>query len=195
MLEQLLNIIQQQGQQSVVNNPAVPNEHNNEVLGDAGNSIMSGLQQALAGGGLSQVMRMFGQGGSGNISSMLNNPLVQQIIQQFTGNLTGKYNVGASQASQLSESLIPQVLSGLAGKVNDPNDSSVDINSVMRSLSGESASGIDFQSVLNKFQGGGLDADGDGDTDLQDIIAKVSGGAKTGGGGSGIMDMMKGLLN
>ncbi|HLO82030.1 MAG TPA: hypothetical protein VK166_13775 [Chitinophagaceae bacterium] len=195
MLDQLLNLIQQQGQESVVNNPAIPNNYNNDVLGEAGNSIMSGLQQALAGGGLTQVMNMFSQGSSGNgISSLLNNPMVQNIVQQFTGKLTNQYNVSADQASQVSESLIPQVLSSFAGKVTDPNDSSIDINGVMQSLTGGNTSGIDFQGLLNKFQGAGGDFDGDGDVDLQDIIARVSGGASQSGGAGGLMDMIKGFM-
>ncbi len=59
MLEQLLDLIKQQGEETVVRNPAIPNEQNNQVLSEAGNSIMKGLQGALAGGGLSQVMKLF----------------------------------------------------------------------------------------------------------------------------------------
>lgn len=190
MLDQLLNLIQQQGQQTVVENPAIPNQYNSEVLGEAGNSIMSGLQQALAGGGLTQVMSMFSQGGSqSGAGSLLNNPMVQNIIQQFTGKLTNQFSVSPDQASQVSQSLIPQVLSGFAGKVADPNDQSLDINGVMQSLIGGNASGIDFQGLLSKFQGAGGDVDGDGDADIQDIMARISGG-----GGGGLMDMVKGMF-
>jgi hypothetical protein len=196
MLDQLLNLIQQQGQQSVIDNPAVPNEYNQDVLGEAGNSITNGLQQALAGGGLAQVMNMFSQGGSsgGGMASLLSNPMVQGIISQFTGSLTNRFNVDPSQAAGISQSLIPQVLSNFAGKVADPNDSSLDINGVMQSLTGGNTSGIDFQSLLTKFQGAGGDFDGDGDVDLQDIIARVSGGVSQSGGAGGLMDMIKGFM-
>ena len=182
-----MNIIQQSGQQEVVNNPAIPNEYNDQVMSEAGNSIVGGLQQALSGGGLAQVMKLFGQGGSQNgISSLVSNPLVQNIISQFTGKLSGQFNLDHSQASQVSSNLIPQVLQNLAGKVKDPNDNSVDINGVMQSLTGGQSSGIDFSNLLNKFSG---DVDGDGDTDLQDIMAKMSGGS-----GGGVLDMVKGLF-
>lgn len=192
MLDQLMNLLQEKGQQDVVNNPAIPNEHNNEVLGEAGNSIMSGLQQALAGGGLGQIMKMFGQGGSGGggIASLMSNPMVLNMIQSFTGKLTNQFNVNPAQAQQVSANLIPDVLSGFAGKVTDPNDTSIDINGVMQSLSGGNAGGIDFQGILSKFQGQGGDADGDGDVDLNDIMAKLGGGGQAGG----LMDMVKGFL-
>lgn len=195
MLEQLLDLIKQHGQDSVVSNPAISNEQNSQVLSEAGNSIMSGLQGALAGGGLSQVMKLFGGGGSG-AGSILDNPLVQNIMQSFTGKLTNQYQLNPAQASQVSSNLIPQVLQGLSGKVADSNDTSLDINGVMQSLTGGQAGGINFQDLMQKFQGAGGDVDGDGDTDLQDIIARVSGGAKqASGSGGGLMDMMKGLLS
>jgi hypothetical protein len=191
MLDQLLQIIQQQGQQSVVANPAIPNDQNSAVLGEAGSSIMGGLQQAISGGGLSQVMSMFSQGSSTNgVNALLSNPLVQSIVQKFSGNLTSQHNIDPTQASQVGQQLIPSVLSGLAGRVTDPNDSSIDINGVMRSLAGDGAAGIDFQGILSKFQAG--DVDGDGDSDLQDVIARLSGGAS--GSGSGLMDMVKGFF-
>lgn len=195
MLEQLLDLIKQQGQQSVVQNPAIPNEHNAQVLGEAGNSIISGLQGALAGGGLSQVMKLLGGGGAAG-NGILDNPIVQNIMQSFTGKLTNQFNVSPAQAVQVSSSLIPQVLQGLSGKVTDANDPSIDINGVMQSLTGGHTSGINFQDLLQKFQGAGGDVDGDGDTDLQDIIARVSGGASQSAGGTGgLVDMMKGLFN
>jgi hypothetical protein len=198
MLEQLLELIQQQGQQQVVQNPAIPNEHNSAVLSEAGNSIMNGLQQALAGGGLSHVMSLFsGNGSSGNnLAGMMNNPVVQNIVQSFMGKLTGQFQVNPVQAQQVSNNLIPQVLQGLAGRVSDPNDTSIDINSVMHSLTGGQSGGIDFQGLMQKFQGQGGDVDGDGDTDLQDIIAKVSSGAQQSSGtGGGVLDIVKGLFN
>lgn len=197
MLEQLMDLIKQQGEESVVRNPAIPNEQNSQVLGEAGNSIINGLQGALAGGGLSQVMKLFGGGsGDGNGNGIMDNPIVQNIMQSFTAKLTNQFNINPAQAVQVSSSLIPQVLQGLTGKVANANDSSLDINSVMQSLTGGQTSGINFQDLLQKFQGAGGDVDGDGDSDLQDIIARVSGGAnKSAGSGGGLADMVKGLFN
>lgn len=65
----------------------------------------------------------------------------------------------------------------------------------MSSLTGGQTGGINFQDMLQKFQGAGGDVDGDGDTDLQDIIAKVSGGAQqSAGAGGGIGGILKGLF-
>lgn len=194
MLDQLMQLISQHGQESVVNNNDVPNEHNEAVMQEAGGSIFNGLQNALAGGGLSQVMNIFNNGGQqGGVSSLVSNPLVQNIIQQLTGNLSNKFNLSPAAAQNVSNSLVPGVLSNLASKANDPNDSSVDVNGIFSSLTGGAASGVDFQGLMGKFSGG-LDRDGDGDTDLQDIIGTVTNAAKGQQGGGGIMDTLSGLF-
>ena len=166
MIEQLLNLIQQQGQDAVVNNPAVPNEHNNQVMSEAGSSIFNGLQQAMAGGGLSQITSLLGgSGGSSSLASLASNPLVQNMIQSFAGKITGQYNVNAANAQQIGSDLIPQVLSRLGGQVNDPANNSIDINSVVSSLTG-GAGGAGISSLLNQFTGGGSSEGQGGLTDL-----------------------------
>jgi hypothetical protein len=203
MLDQLLKTIVSQGQQQVVENPAIPNELNQQVIGEAGNSIFDGLQGALAGGGLSQIMQLFsggGQQGQGaGLASLLSNPLVQNIVQSFTGKLTNQYNLSPEAATQVGNQLIPDVLSRFGQQVSDPNDSSIDINGVIQSLTGGKAGGFDFGSLASRFASGGMgkDVDGDGDVDLQDIIASVSGAASNArgnSGGGGIMDMIGQLM-
>ena len=202
MLDQLLKTLVSQGQQYVIQNPEIPNEYNQQVLGEAGNSIFSGLQGMLANGGLSQIMNLLSGGGStqqnqaGGISSLLTNPMVQNIIQSFTGKLTQQYNLSPAAAQNVGNSLIPDVLQRFSQQVSDPNDSSVDFNSVIQSLTGGQAGGTNFNDLASRFSNMGGDTDGDGDTDLQDIIASVSGGARSQqqSGGGGIMDMISGLL-
>lgn len=202
MLDQLLKTLVSQGQQHVIQNPEIPNEYNQQVLGEAGNSIFSGLQGMLANGGLSQIMNLLSGGGStqqnqaGGISSLLTNPMVQNIIQSFTGKLTQQYNLSPAAAQNVGNSLIPDVLQRFSQQVSDPNDSSVDFNSVIQSLTGGQAGGTNFNDLASRFSNMGGDTDGDGDTDLQDIIASVSGGARSQqqSGGGGIMDMISGLL-
>ena len=50
MFEQLMEIIKTHSTETIINNPAVPNEHNETVMQEAGNSVTSTLQQMLASG-------------------------------------------------------------------------------------------------------------------------------------------------
>lgn len=206
MLENLFNLVKEQGLDSVINNPEVPNDQNDAVLASATDSVAGGLQSALASGGLQSVLSMFGGGNNsgGGIGSLLSNPIVQSIIGNFTNKLTSEHGISSNQASGIAGNLIPSVISSLIGKTTNPGDSSFDMNSIISSLTGggqaaqAGGNGFDFNGILSKFTRGGLDTDGDGQVELTDIISKVTGGAQQQqqqqAGGGGILDVIKGFM-
>ncbi len=203
MLENLFNLVQEQSAEAVINNPAVPNDQNSAVIASATHSVADGLQSALAGGGLQNVLSLFGGNSNAGGSSLLNNPIVSSIIGNFTQKLVSNHGVDSNQASGIAGSLIPGVLSNLIGRTNNPNDSSFDINSIIGSLTGGSqaqagGNGFDLSGILSKFTGGGgLDSDGDGQVEISDIISKVTGGAQqaqTQQAGGGLFDVIKGFI-
>ena len=206
MLENLFSLIQEQGQDDVINNPTVPNEQNNAVLASATSSVAEGFQGVLAGGGLQNILSLFGGGGnSGNgngIAGLMNNPIVQSIISNFTGKLTNNHGISSDQAGGIANSLIPNVISKLINRTNDPSDNGFDINSIIGSLTGGAnqggGGGFDLSSLVSNIGGGGLDANGDGKVGLDDIISKVTNGARQQqtqqAGGGGIMDLIQGFM-
>ncbi|GAB2830505.1 hypothetical protein [Ferruginibacter profundus] len=205
MLEELFNLVKGNAQESVINNPVIPNEQNNAVIASATHSVAEELQGTLAGGGLQNVLSLFGGGGANGGSSLLNNPIVSNIISNFTNKLTNDHGIESNQASGIASSLIPGVLSNLISRTNNPNDNGFNINSIIGSLTGGGAQqagggGFDLGGLVSKFTGGGgLDTDGDGKVELSDIISKVTGGAQQAqqaqaGGGGGLMDMIKGFM-
>lgn len=199
MLENLFNLIKEQSVSDVIDNPIIPNEKNDAVIGDATSSVAESFQGVLAGGGLQNILSLFGGNqNSGSASSLLNNPIVGNIITSFTNKLTANHGIAGDQASGIANNLIPGVISSLISKTNNPNDSSFDINSIIGSLTGGttgSGGGIDLQGLMGKFTSGGLDANGDGQVGLDDIISKVSGGAQQQqAGGGGLFDMIKGFM-
>lgn len=207
MLENLFNLIKEQGQDSVIENPAIPNEQNDAVLADATHSVADGLQGVLAGGGLQNVLSLFNkENGNGNGGGgLLNNPIVSNIISNFTNKLTNKHGIAGEQASGIANNLIPGVLSKLVNRTNDPNNSSFDLSGIIGSLTGDGnnqstvGNGFDLASLVSKFTNGGLDVNGDGKVGFDDVMSKITGGAKqqqeqaqTGGGG--LMDIIKGFI-
>lgn len=156
MIENLIQLIRQQGAEPVVNNPEVPNEYNNAVLADATQSIVSGLQQSLAGGGLQSVLSLFTGAGNTNAASagmagLLSNPAVAGIVTTFVQKLVSNYGISAGQANNIAGSLIPAVLNNLARKTNDPGDPSFNINGIFNTLTGGNTGGFDLQGLLNQF--------------------------------------------
>ena len=63
MLENLLALVKQHAGEAVINNPAIPNEQNDAVIKETTQSITGGLQNMLASGGISDVLKMFGGAG------------------------------------------------------------------------------------------------------------------------------------
>lgn len=208
MLDQLVNLVKQFGGEAVVNNPQIPNEQNDNVMAEATHSITGGLQNAIAGGGLQNVLGLLsGQGGQGG-SGIMGNSIVQSIIGSFAGKLLSKYGISPQIAGPLATSLIPNVINGLVSKTNDPNDSSFNLQSILGSLTGQGAQpqaggggGFDIAGILSSLTGGGQQqaaqpqAGGGG---LQDIIAQFTGGAlqqreqQTQQGG--LFDIIKGFM-
>jgi hypothetical protein len=209
MLEELFNLVKGAAGDSVVNNPDVPNEHNNEVVAEATNTVASGLRNMVAGGGLENILSLFNNKGTDQASGgkgLLSNPIVNMMIGHFAGKLMSKFNIGGDKANNVASSLIPGVISSLINKTNDPNNSTFSLDGLLNSITGgQSAqvtqeqqsggnSGFNFQNLIGQFTGGGQAGGGGG---LMDIVSKLAGGAqaqqqKTGGGG--LMDLIKGFM-
>jgi hypothetical protein len=173
MLKELLDLVKGSATDTVINNPDVPNEHNDAVVAEATNTVASGLRNVVAGGGLQSLLALFG-GNGGDKKSLLSNPIVSMMMGHFAGKLMNKFNMNNSQANNLSGSLIPSVLASLINKTNDPNDSGFSLEKLLGSITGNKAEG-------EQGSGGGIG----------DLLKQLTGGQQ--GGGGGIMDIVKSL--
>ena len=208
MLEELFNLVKGSATETVVNNPDVPNEHNNAVIAEATNTVASGLRNMVAGGGLQNILSLFSGGQQQNGKSLLNNPIVNMMIGHFASKLSGKYGLGGDQAGNVANNLIPNVISNLINKTNDPNDSSFSIEGLLNSITGGQSeqvaqeqqsggnAGFNFQDLIGQFTNSGQSGGSSGGG-LMDIVSKLAGGAQAQqqkNGGGGLMDMIKGFL-
>lgn len=174
MFEQLTQLAQQFGNDAVVNNPAVPNEHNQAVVDETSSSIFSSLQKMASEGGIEQLAGLL-QGNNAHDSS---HPAVQQITQELTGSLGEKFGLSGEAASGVAASMIPKILGGLMNKANDPNDS-FQISDIIGAIAGNSTQASGMMDTISKYGTQfGLDQNADGKLDLQDALAvtKSSGG-------------------
>jgi hypothetical protein len=186
MFEQLTQLAQQFGVESVVNNQAVPNEHNEAVMTEASSSIFLGLQKIVSEGGADQLAGLF----QGNNAQNSSNPVVQQLTEQLTGTLGEKFGINSETASGVAGSLIPQILGALVNKAKDPNDSSFQISDVIAAIFGNSAQNSGIMEAISKYGGQfGLDQNADGKVDINDAMSAVS---KKGGGIGSILGKLFG---
>jgi hypothetical protein len=188
MLDNLFNMVKELAGDAVVNNPEVPNEHNN---------------------GLQNILSLFGGGGQQTSSQgLMGNPIVSMMVGHFANKLMSKFGLGGGQASNVAQSLIPNVLSNLISKTNDPSNSSFNLDGLLHSLTGGQStqvaqqqqqsgdSGFSFQNLISQFAGGGQQGGSGGG--IMDIVSKLAGGAtnaqQQASSGGGIMDMIKGFM-
>lgn len=198
MLKELFDLVKHNAGDAVINNPEVPNDKNDAIVAEATNTVASGLRNIVAGGGAQNLLSLFGNKDKSSGSSLLSNPIVSMMIGHFAGKLMSKYNLGNSQANNVANSLIPNVLGSLINKSNDPGDSTFSLDNLLDSITGGKSSEV----VNQHSRGGGLSdllgnltqSNGGG---LMDIVGQLAGGAQQQqqrNGGGGLLDMISGFL-
>ena len=210
MLDNLTDLVKNLAGQAVVNNPDIPNDQNNAVVAEATHTVASGLQNMVAGGGLQNIISLF-TGGKTNSNSLLNNPLVNMMIGHFSSKLMNKFNLNSSQAGNVSSNLIPDVMSNLVNKTNDPNNSQFTLDNLLNSLTGGQSeqvaqeqmssgnSGFSFQNLISQFTGNSTStaAGSGGGGGIMELVSKITSGAQNAQhkqGGGGLMDMIQGFF-
>lgn len=184
MFEQLTQLVQQFGNDAVVKNDAIPNEHNQAVMEEAGSSILSGLKDMTASGNFGDLAGML----TGKTPIDKNNPVVAALSEKVTGNLGSKFGLSTEAAGGVAEGLIPQILSGLINKAQDPNQPGFNVSDLIGTISGGNSSGL--MDAVSKYGGQlGLDQDGDGQVGMSDAISAVS---KNSGGLGGLLGKLFG---
>jgi hypothetical protein len=177
MFEQLTQLVQEFGQNAVVKNDAIPNEQNEAVMKEAESSIFSSLQKMVAGGDLSQLAGLLQ---SNNLDS--NNPAVKEITNSVSNSLTEKFGLSSVATSGAASNMVPQILSSLVKKANDPKDSSLNVSDIINSITGgSSAENAGIMEMISTYGiHFGLDQNADGKVDVEDAIQLTKKGGLAG---------------
>ncbi|WP_342087512.1 hypothetical protein [Dyadobacter sp. OTU695] len=162
MLEQLFDLVQQNSQQAVVQNPAVPNEHNEEVINTLTSSITGGLQEQVQSGNISGLMSLFGGESGTSGASLLNNPIVASIATNAIGAIVQKFGLNSQVAGSIVNSVLPGVLGAVIGQLNGQGGANgsgggFDLGSLIQMGGGLFGGGNDQQ---GKPASGGIDLGG-----------------------------------
>ena len=174
MLETLMNLVQQNAGQAVINNPAIPNNQNDNVMQTVASSILSGLGQQAQGGGLGNLLGMVVNGGN-----VQQSPVTAGVQQNVEQSLMQKLGISPQVAMSIAAAVVQVVLSKLMNKASDPNDSSVDGNSILGAATGQQ--GVDWMGMAGA-------AMADGKLDMNDLLRVV------GQQGGGLGGMLGGLF-
>jgi hypothetical protein len=176
MIEQLLNLVKENAQDAVINNPGIPNTQNSEVIQTLASSISGGLQEQIQQGNVQELLGLFSAQSLQDGNGLSSNPIVNQITQTAIKAIADKFGLSSGVAGGIVASVLPGVIGSLIKKINNPNDSSMDIGSIIGSLTGStSGSGFDFSQIGNALS--------DGKIDMNDIIS-IGGSLLNGGSGN-----------
>ena len=96
-----------------------------------------------------------------------------------------KFGLNNSAASSIVSMVLPAVIGGLAGKIMDRNDDSIDLNRAVGSVAGQPTDGFDLNQIGYAMQ--------DGKIDMNDLMNN-GGGLLGGGQGQGLGGLLGGLL-
>lgn len=204
MLDQLLDLIKQNSQEAIVQNPAVPNEHNEDVMQTLLGSVTGGLQEHAQSGNMPEIMGLL-SGKSGTTGGgLMNNPIVSSIATNAIGAIMRKFGMSQGTAGGIVSSVLPGVIGGMISKINNSGDSSMDFNSVLGGLLGGNSSqattqssGFDFNQIGSAMADGKLDM-----SDLMRMGGSLMGGGNTAapanqpqqGGGMDLGGLLGGLF-
>ena len=175
MLEQLFDLVQQNSQQAVVQNPAVPNEHNEEVMNTLTSSITGGLQEQVQSGNIGGLMSLFGGESGTSAASLMNNPIVASIATNAISAIVQKFGLNSQVAGNIVNSVLPGVLGAVIGQLNGQGG-----------VGGSNAAGggFDLGSLIQMGGGlfgggsstGGKDQSNSGGIDLGGMLGGLFGG-------------------
>jgi uncharacterized protein YidB (DUF937 family) len=195
MLENLLQMIKEVGQEQVVDNTDIPDDQNNAVMAEAAQSVTGGLQEAIANGQSDELMKMFSTGSSAQIMS---NPVAQNIQGSFMDTISSKLGINKNVAAGLAATLIPIVISKLVKRTNSSAeaDSGFNLNSLIGSLTGAGGNagtgGFDIGGLISQFTGGGGQAKTGGG--LMDIFSQLTNGAQEQKNSGGLSNLIQGFF-
>ncbi|HSK14357.1 MAG TPA: hypothetical protein VK907_14145 [Phnomibacter sp.] len=197
MLEQLLSMVREIGQEQVVNNSLIPNEKNETVMATASETILSSFQQAIAGGRGDELLSMFKSNSSAEIMS---NPLALDIQEGFAANAQEKLGLSSNVVKGLAATMIPIIISKLVKRTNSTaqEDSGFSLEGLLGDLTGSaqrtSGGGLDIGSLIGQFTGGGQQQGGGGIGGMLQQLIGGDGGRPQAGQQDMIGNLIKGFF-
>ena len=150
MLDPLLRLVEQSAQQHIIQNKAIPDQFNNASIKEVTNQILNNLKGQVTQGNMQQIIAMF-QSGAGRVGA---SPVVNNIIASVAESLTSKFGIPADTAKSVASNVVPNVMTEVIKKTNDPTDIDFDLQQMMRGMSGNSS--LDISGMMDQAPKGGI---------------------------------------
>jgi hypothetical protein len=143
MLDKIMNLVKGQVTDSVGGMAGIPEDKTTAVVETTASSLISGLKEHAASGGIGSLLGIGGGSGGGNMASGL--------ISNVVSSLTSKVGLDPSTAQKIASKAVPAVTSLLKGKVADTKEPGFNLESLVGGLTGGKSSG--GGGILNAVEG------------------------------------------
>ncbi len=145
MFEKIMNLVKGQAMDTIGGMQGVPEEKKKEVVETTAGSLIDGLKEHAASGGIASLL---GMGGAGAGSGSLSSGLVSNVVDA----LTSKVGLNPSVAQKIASSVVPAVTSLLKGKVADTGEPGFNLESLVGGLTGKGSGGA-AGGIMNAVEG------------------------------------------
>lgn len=174
-MNQLFEFIKNQAENILTQNPDINDAQNDQVYAEAENVITNGLK-SMNPGELEMLQNKVANGAI-NVDS----PEIQGFTNQFTDSITSKLGLNGNAAKAIAAAIIPLLLSKLLGNKSNNTATASSGGFNLESILGSVLGGGNANASNQQSNGGlmdtisqigakfGLDKDGDGDVDLNDL--------------------------
>lgn len=136
MLDNILNLVKDTVANSISGNSSIPEDKKDATVETATHALTHGLKENFTLSNLSSLTSLFSGGGS-----LSNNSITNNIVGSVTSELIQKVGLSQSVANMVSTTIVPLVMKVISGKVNDPNEKGINVESLIETFSGNSGSG------------------------------------------------------
>lgn len=161
----LFDLIKSQAETLLNNEPSVSPSQNTQIFEEAQNTVVTGLKN-MSPGELEMLSEETVNGTLGH------HPKIQGISNSFAENISSKLGLDSTVAWNIASAIIPGILGKITGK---GTGAGLNLESILGGLTGNgnNTPGQQNGGILDQLTGLGkqlgLDKDGDGDIDLDDL--------------------------
>jgi hypothetical protein len=142
MIQNLFNLVKENANELIVNNPVIDNKNKDDAISETGNVIVDVLRKEISAGNISGLTQILKSNGI-----LTTNPIINSMIEKLGLSLSSKFNLEPEKSNQIASQLIPKVMEQLIIKTNDPDDDSFTPNGLLNDIGGDGIGGI----ILNLF--------------------------------------------
>ena len=130
MINEIFNLVEKYAGEVIANNPNVPEAKKDIAVDATTDAVKDGLKGFLNPSNIGALASMLSSNGSASGSNSIIDTLKNSVI----GALSSKVGLSNSVSSGIAASLIPMLINAVTKKMNDPNDSGFNVESLINAF-------------------------------------------------------------